>query len=146
VSDVPLLRPVAGLLLRDPVGRILLMRRQGEDTWGLPGGGLEPGESWAEAALRECLEETGWSARIDGLFGVYSDPATQVHHYPGGASRHLVGPVLLGTALSVTGSRDGEAVELRWVTRVDLPVPLFAPDAPVLADFFNPTVTPPVIG
>ena len=85
-------------------------------------------------------------AWIDDLFGVYSDPATQVHHYPGGACRHFVGVVLLGTALSVTGSRDGEAVELRWVTREDLPEPLFAPDAPVRADFFNPAVTPPVLG
>lgn len=64
----------AGVVLEDPHGRMLLMRRRDEDTWGFPGGGLEPGETWAQAALRECREETGWEARITGLLGVYSDP------------------------------------------------------------------------
>lgn len=64
---------------RDATARILLVRRRDEDTWGLPGGGLEAGESWRDAALRECRQEIGASARIDGLWGVYSDPKTQMH-------------------------------------------------------------------
>jgi len=31
----------------------------GANTWSIPGGHLEHGESWAEAAKREVLEETG---------------------------------------------------------------------------------------
>ncbi|SMH40198.1 ADP-ribose pyrophosphatase YjhB, NUDIX family [Rathayibacter oskolensis] len=53
----------AGLLLRDPDGRVLLQHRVSwshfGDTWGLPGGARHPGESAFEAALRESAEEAG---------------------------------------------------------------------------------------
>lgn len=144
--EQPDVRSVAGVVLRDKDGRVLLMRRSGEDTWGIPGGGLEPGESWTAAALRECREETGWNARIDGLLGIYSDPATQMHRYPGGALRHFVGVVFLATAIEHVGAPDAETDELRWVTKDDLPGPLFAPDVPVLRDAYDPDAPKPVIG
>jgi 8-oxo-dGTP diphosphatase len=144
-EDAATIRPVAGVVLRDADGRILLLRRRGEGTWGLPGGGVEPGESWAAAALRECREETGWDATIDGLLGVYSDPATQVHRYPDGAVRHFVGVVLLATAAEYLGCGDDEASDLRWVARDELPEPLFGPDIPVLHDYFQTGVRLPVI-
>ncbi|MWV59789.1 NUDIX domain-containing protein [Rathayibacter sp. VKM Ac-2754] len=53
----------AGLLLRDPDGRILLQHRVSwshfGDTWGLPGGARHPDETAFEAALRESAEEAG---------------------------------------------------------------------------------------
>ncbi|HEY1015865.1 MAG TPA: NUDIX domain-containing protein [Herpetosiphonaceae bacterium] len=45
--------------------KILLIRtKQGVQNWRCPGGGLEPGESLAECAAREVLEETGIRAEI----------------------------------------------------------------------------------
>jgi len=64
--------------------RILLMRRADNGCWGLPGGYVEPGESVAEAAAREVLEETGERVALGRLIGVYSDPARQVIEYPDG--------------------------------------------------------------
>lgn len=52
----------AAVLVRDGYGRILLGRRGKEPNrglWVLPGGAVEHGEPWRDAARRELLEETG---------------------------------------------------------------------------------------
>lgn len=139
------MRPAAGVVLRNAEGRVLLVRRATEDTWGIPGGGLEAGESWVNAAVRECREETGWLARIDGLLGIYSDPDTQVHRYPSGTLAHFVGVVFIATAIENSGIRDQEASDLRWVAPGSLPTPLFAPDVPVLRDYIDKTISRPIV-
>jgi len=48
-------------------GELLLVRHEGVGKWVLPGGELDPGESFTEAALRELHEESGIEARIEGL-------------------------------------------------------------------------------
>jgi 8-oxo-dGTP pyrophosphatase MutT (NUDIX family) len=49
----------------DPDGRVLLLRYDDPPPlgthWLTPGGGIDPGETAREAALRELREETGWS-------------------------------------------------------------------------------------
>ena len=58
-------RRAARVVLLDPANRVLLMRYdEGPPDgthWATPGGGLEPGESHRQAALRELAEETGWT-------------------------------------------------------------------------------------
>ncbi|MFM2407992.1 MAG: hypothetical protein RL358_734 [Pseudomonadota bacterium] len=40
--------------------------------WTLPGGFMENGESTADAAIRETLEEAGARIQLDGLYSMYS--------------------------------------------------------------------------
>lgn len=52
--------------------QILLQHRKDHHVWGIPGGVMEPGESFEETAIRETLEETGLSVDNLKLFGIYS--------------------------------------------------------------------------
>ena len=53
-------------------GKILLTKRDDFQVWCLPSGGVEEGESLAEAAIRETKEETGVNVELTRLVGVYS--------------------------------------------------------------------------
>lgn len=58
-------RPAARIVLLDAAGRTLLFRFDPPDRppfWCTPGGAVDPGESYEEAARRELLEETGIAA------------------------------------------------------------------------------------
>jgi 8-oxo-dGTP diphosphatase len=59
------LRTVARLVVLDADQRVLLFRHvdgHGREFWATPGGGLEPGETAAQAAHREAAEELGAAA------------------------------------------------------------------------------------
>ena len=57
----PIPRPASRVLLCDGLGRVLLFKAQfaGRQFWITPGGGLNEGETYLEAAARELWEETG---------------------------------------------------------------------------------------
>jgi len=50
---------------------ILLIRRQDNGLWALPGGALEVGETAAEGVCREVWEETGLGVRVTALTGIH---------------------------------------------------------------------------
>jgi 8-oxo-dGTP pyrophosphatase MutT (NUDIX family) len=64
-----LLVPVAGGIVRDGAGRVLLQHRT-DGRWGLPGGAIDPGETPAEAVVREVREETGLEVVAERLSAV----------------------------------------------------------------------------
>ncbi len=54
--------PCVGAVVHDEAGRLLLIRRghaPSAGLWSVPGGRVEPGETEAEAVVREVAEETG---------------------------------------------------------------------------------------
>lgn len=58
-----------------PDGRIVLVQRQDNGRWGLPGGIVDWGEEISASVKRELKEETGLELlQINRLVGVYSAP------------------------------------------------------------------------
>ncbi len=73
-----------GVIFNDR-GEVLLHRRSDNGFWGLPGGGVEVGESIEQGVVREVLEETGLHVRVKRFVGIYSDPRNYcVMSYPDG--------------------------------------------------------------
>ena len=63
--------------------KILLTRREDNNQWCLPSGGMEPGESASEACIREVEEETGLQVAVNRLIGVYTTPHELVVYQDG---------------------------------------------------------------
>jgi ADP-ribose pyrophosphatase YjhB (NUDIX family) len=69
-SIVPSVTAVA----RNEAGEVLLIHKTDNDLWALPGGGVDVGESVAEAVVRETKEETGFDVEVTCLVGLYTNP------------------------------------------------------------------------
>ncbi len=100
-----------GVVVRDDAGRFLIEKRSDCRMWGLLGGGINPGESITQAAVREVFEESGFHVEIIGLIGVYSSPDCRMLVYPdNGDIRHLIDVVvearIIGGSLKVSSESD----------------------------------------
>lgn len=122
----PHLTADAVVFCRDEVA---LVRRRKDRSWALPGGFLDPGETFLECALREFKEEAGVDLRADPelILSTYRPISfDDIERDP--RSRIISGAVLL--VLSDHMERPhlipgDDAVEAVWVARQSVP-PLYA--------------------
>ena len=90
--------------------RLLLVRRghgPAAGLWSVPGGRVEPGETLAEAVVRELVEETGLEGVADHFVG-WVERIGEGHHY-----------VILDFVVTILEPRDpvagADAAEAAWV-------------------------------
>jgi ADP-ribose pyrophosphatase YjhB (NUDIX family) len=69
----PRSRPLAAFgAIFNTAGEVLLVRLSyDQGQWTMPGGNIDPGESPAEAVVREVREETGLQVTVEDLYAVY---------------------------------------------------------------------------
>jgi ADP-ribose pyrophosphatase len=126
----------AGVLLLDEKNKVLLQHRTDSDTWGIPGGGLNIGESLEDAARREVFEETNLTVGKMELFNVYSGEG-QHWIYPDGNEVYIVNIVFVSRDFNGLIKADGiESKELKFFDVNDLPE-LIATNIPILSDLKN---------
>ncbi len=75
--------PAASTVVVDSEGRLLMAKRTDNELWTIPGGGMKPGETIAEAAVREVKEETGIDVEVVTLVGIYTNPQHVVEYSDG---------------------------------------------------------------
>jgi len=126
----------AGVLLLDENNKVLLQHRTDSGTWGIPGGGLNIGESLEDAARREVFEETYLNVGEMELFNVYSGEE-QHWIYPDGNEVYIVNIVFISRDYHGIIKPDGiESKELKFFDVNDLPE-LIATNLPILNDLRN---------
>jgi ADP-ribose pyrophosphatase YjhB (NUDIX family) len=101
--------PAVNVVVVNDAGEILLIRRTDNGSWALPGGAIDLGESVAQAAVRETLEESGIECAITGLVGIYSDPRHVILYTSNGEARQEFSIVLTARPLSGQPTPSSEA-------------------------------------
>ena len=122
---------VAAAVLIEQDGRVLLVRRTNQPfrgLWTLPAGCINGGEDPAEAAARECFEETGLTVRITRVLDIISG-----REHPRGADFIIV---YRATVVSGEPHPDDDADAVEWFAREHLPPLAFRATQKVLESFY----------
>ncbi len=104
------------VVLRDDCVLVIKRHRDGVDYAVLPGGGVEPGESSSEAAMRELHEETTLTAAVDRLLWTSDHGGRPASYF---LMKEVSGePVLSGPEALVHSSAN--SYDPAWATADDL--------------------------
>jgi 8-oxo-dGTP diphosphatase len=106
-------------------GRMLLAHwsQGGYSGWTLPGGGIDPGEDPADAALREITEETGYRAVLGRLLGVDSKIIAAEQRLSGsGVPLHALRIVYEATIVAgeLTNELQGSTDQAAWFSLAEV--------------------------
>lgn len=107
-SSVPEPQPVVAAIVTSSKGVLIGRRNDGKPPWTFIAGEIEPGESPADAAVREVKEETGLLIQAGDVIG------RRVHPKTGRTMIYMEGKPSHGLKVFV-GDED-ELAEVRWVT------------------------------
>jgi 8-oxo-dGTP diphosphatase len=120
------------VVLNEHMQQVLLILRADFRIWSIPGGGIEPGESREQAAIRETLEETGYQVALDRYVGSYRRP--QLNDL-----RHIFTAHVTGGQPLQSGS---ESREVRWFPVHELPARLTPSVHEIVADALTESSDP----
>ncbi|WP_239405828.1 NUDIX hydrolase [Frankia sp. Cj3] len=137
--------PSVTAVVTDEAGRILMVHKTDNDLWALPGGGMDLGESIADAAVRETKEETGIDIEVTGLVGVYTNPR-HVLAYDDGEVRQQFSLCFTTRMLGGTLRTSSETKEVQFVAPSDLDTLNIHPSMRLRIDHYVEGRATPYIG
>jgi len=134
------LNPAVAALVRNEAGQILFILRSDNGLWDLPAGAIDPGETPAQAVVREVREETGLLVEPTAVAGVFGGEGYRFEYSNGDRVEYTVIVFECRIIGGELGSLDGEAAELHFISASERPT-LAAPFPDVL---FAPPGSGPV--
>ena len=130
-------RPIVGVLVVVLRGDdVLIVQRKQQPNagrWGFPGGVLELGETVAQGAMRELLEETGIVAEPGGFLDIH-DAITRDDE--GHVQFHYTLIAVRGVWKSGEGVAGDDAADCTWASRADIEAGKY-PTFPTLLPLFD---------
>jgi 8-oxo-dGTP pyrophosphatase MutT (NUDIX family) len=137
MNKSPVIGCAAVAIIMNKCNEILLVHRGDNDTWGLPGGWLELGETVEEAARREIFEETGLTLGVVEFLGVYSGKELY-HIYPNGQEVYFVTSAFVSADYKGNAIEDGiETKEVSFFSMDNLPALINPSCKPIINDFIE---------
>lgn len=116
-----LIIPAVAAVIRNAEDEILLIRKVGEQLWGLPAGAIEPGETPSRALRREVFEETGLMVTPERVAGVFGGEQYSYEYSNGDKVEYSVVVFDCSIVKGTLRSRDGEADKLKYFKEEELP-------------------------
>ena len=124
-----------GVLIVNDKDQVLLQRRSDTGDWCIPGGALEPYETYEEAATREVREEVGITVKDLKLFGIYSGEERRIR-YPNEDIVYSLSVIFTSNEYEgVISDHDTEVLEHRFFGRNEVPEGLFPADSRAILDW-----------
>jgi mutator protein MutT len=133
--------PSVAAIIRNEAGQILFLVRSDNGLWDLPAGAIDPGETPAQAIVREVREETGLIVEPTAVLGVFGGESFRLRYEHGDIVEYTVIVFECRMVGGELGGLDDETAELHFISAAARP-PLTAefPDA-----LFDPPGTHPML-
>ncbi|MCR8843305.1 NUDIX domain-containing protein [Paenibacillus sp. SC116] len=116
-----LFMPSVAAVVRNEEDHILFIRKGNEQTWGLPAGAIEIGETPAQAITREVYEETGLTIQPTQIIGVFGGEKYQYQYSNGHQVEYLVIVFQCSIISGKLEAKDAEAEQLSFFNESEIP-------------------------
>lgn len=120
IGKRPIIAPGSAIIVLNEKNEILLQLRSDTNDWGLPGGGMEIGDSFEETAKKELFEETGLIAQELILVGLASGKDLY-YKFPHGDEIYNATAIYKTTSVTGTIKKNEESKALKYFSLDKLP-------------------------
>jgi 8-oxo-dGTP pyrophosphatase MutT (NUDIX family) len=120
IGTRPIIAPGSAIIVMNKENELLLQLRSDTKDWGIPGGGMELGDSFEETAKKELYEETGLIANQLELLDVASGKEFY-YKFPHGDEIYNATVIYKATEITGELKKDEESLELCYFPLEALP-------------------------